>query len=34
VVSANGRILVMPRGQASDLKAILDRLPTEVRDLP
>lgn len=34
VVSANGRILVMPRRQASDLKTILDRLPAEVRDLP
>ena len=34
VVSANGRILVMPRSQASDLKTILDRLPAEVRDLP
>jgi mannose-1-phosphate guanylyltransferase len=34
VVHANGRILVMPRRQAADLKAILDRLPAEVRDLP
>jgi mannose-1-phosphate guanylyltransferase len=34
VVSANGRILVMPRSDASNLKTILDRLPAEVRDLP
>jgi mannose-1-phosphate guanylyltransferase len=34
VVSANGRILVMPRSQAPNLKTILDRLPAEVRDLP
>jgi mannose-1-phosphate guanylyltransferase len=34
IVHANGRILVMPRQQAADLKAILDRLPAAVRDLP
>jgi mannose-1-phosphate guanylyltransferase len=34
VVHANGRILVMPRDQAANLKAILDRLPPSVRDLP
>lgn len=34
IVHAHGRILVMPRRQAADLKAILDRLPPEVRDLP
>ncbi|HTS90162.1 MAG TPA: sugar phosphate nucleotidyltransferase [Gemmatimonadales bacterium] len=34
VVHANGRILVMPRQRAFDLKATLDRLPPEIRDLP
>jgi len=34
IVHAHGRILVMPRRQAADLKAILDRLPPEIRDLP
>ena len=34
IVHAHGRILVMPRRQAADLKSILDRLPAEVRDLP
>jgi mannose-1-phosphate guanylyltransferase len=34
IVHANGRILVMPRPQAADLKAILDRLPASVRDIP
>lgn len=34
IVHANGRILVMPRRLAADFKAILDRLPPEVRDLP
>jgi mannose-1-phosphate guanylyltransferase len=34
IVHAHGRILVMPRRQAADLKAILDRLPPDVRDLP
>jgi hypothetical protein len=33
VVRANGRILVMPRTLAADLKSVLDRLPREVRDL-
>jgi mannose-1-phosphate guanylyltransferase len=33
IVHANGRILIMPRPQAADLKALLDRLPAEVRDL-
>ncbi|MEO8634879.1 MAG: sugar phosphate nucleotidyltransferase [Gemmatimonadales bacterium] len=34
IVHANGRILVMPRAKAADLKAILDRLPATVRDIP
>jgi mannose-1-phosphate guanylyltransferase len=34
VVRANGRILVMPRSQAADLKSLLDELPADVRDLP
>jgi len=34
VVRANGRILVMPRTLAADLKSVLDRLPQDVRDLP
>ena len=34
IVHANGRILIMPRSQAADLKAILDRLPATVRDIP
>jgi hypothetical protein len=34
IVHAHGRILVMPRRQAADLKTILDKLPPEVRDLP
>lgn len=34
VVNANGRILVMPRSRAADLKTILDRLPGDVKDLP
>jgi mannose-1-phosphate guanylyltransferase len=34
IVHANGRILVMPRPLAADLKAVLDRLPADVRDLP
>ncbi len=33
IVHAHGRILVMPRRQAADLKAILDKLPADVRDL-
>ena len=34
VVQANGRILVMARSQAAELKAILDNLPAEIRELP
>lgn len=34
VVEANGRILVMERGRALDLKRILDAVPPEIRDLP
>ena len=34
IVHANGRILVLPRSRAADLKSVLDRLPAEVRDLP
>jgi mannose-1-phosphate guanylyltransferase len=34
VVRANGRVLVIPRQLAADLKSILDRLPAEVRELP
>jgi len=34
VVRANGRVLVIPRQLAGDLKSILDRLPAEVRELP
>jgi mannose-1-phosphate guanylyltransferase len=33
VVQANGRVLVMPRERASDLKRLLDALPSDVRDL-
>jgi mannose-1-phosphate guanylyltransferase len=33
VVQANGRVLVMPRERASDLKRLLDALPPDVRDL-
>lgn len=33
VVSANGRILVLPRAAAPDLKRTLDALPDQVRDL-
>lgn len=33
VVSANGRILVLDRARAADLKSILERLPPEVRTL-
>lgn len=33
VVAANGRILVMDRSRAGDLKRLLERLPPEVRDL-
>jgi mannose-1-phosphate guanylyltransferase len=34
IVHANGRILVIPRRQAADLKTLLDTLPPEIRDLP
>jgi mannose-1-phosphate guanylyltransferase len=34
VVQANGRILVMARSQAAELKRILDALPPEIRELP
>ncbi len=34
VVHANGRILVMSRRRAAELKSILDQLPPEVRDIP
>jgi mannose-1-phosphate guanylyltransferase len=34
VVHANGRILVMSRRRAADLKSILDQLPQEIRDIP
>ncbi len=34
VVHANGRILVMPRTEAADLKTLIDPLPSGVRDLP
>jgi mannose-1-phosphate guanylyltransferase len=33
IVRANGRILVLPRNRADDLKRVLERLPPEVRDL-
>ena len=33
VVEANGRILIMARDRAPDLKAILDRLPPGVREI-
>ncbi|MGQ0701628.1 MAG: mannose-1-phosphate guanylyltransferase [Gemmatimonadales bacterium] len=34
VVSANDRVLVMPRAQAADLKRILEQLPPAIRALP
>lgn len=34
VIHANGRILIMPREQSTDLKKLLDALPAEVRDVP
>jgi len=34
VVAAHGRILVMPRDRAAQLKRLLDLLPPDVRDLP
>ena len=33
VVHANGRILVMPRALAADLKSLVDPLPSEIREL-
>ena len=33
IVHANGRILVMPRALAADLKSLADSLPMEIRDL-
>jgi mannose-1-phosphate guanylyltransferase len=33
VVQANGRVLVMPRSRAPDMKRLLDSLPPAVRDL-
>ena len=34
VVHANGRVLVMPRSQATDIKTLLDQLPAAIRNLP
>jgi len=34
VVQAHGRVLVMPRRRAADMKRLLDALPPAVRDLP
>lgn len=34
IVAANGRVLVMPRDRAAELKDILDHLPATIRDLP
>ncbi len=34
VIHANGRILVMPRHEAADVKHLLDALPDEIRNLP
>ncbi len=34
VVEANGRVLVMDRSQAGELKRLLETLPAEIRDLP
>ena len=34
VVSANGRVLVMDRARAADLKRCVDDLPAEIRELP
>jgi mannose-1-phosphate guanylyltransferase len=34
IVAANGRILVMDRHRAANLKATLDQLPPSIRDLP
>lgn len=34
VVNANGRIIVMPRSKAADLKRLLDSLPEHLREVP
>jgi hypothetical protein len=34
VVQANGRILVMSRARAAELKQLLDEMPEEIRELP
>lgn len=34
IVAANGRVLVIDRSRAGDLKQTLDRLPPQIRDLP
>lgn len=34
VIQANGRILVMPRHNAADVKHLLDALPDEIRNIP
>ncbi len=34
VIQAHGRVLVMPRDRAPDMKRLLDALPPAVRDLP
>jgi mannose-1-phosphate guanylyltransferase len=34
VVVANGRVLVIRRSQAADLKQILDAVPSDIRNLP
>ena len=34
VVQANGRILIMPRDSAADLKQLLDAMPDDIRTLP
>jgi hypothetical protein len=33
VVQANGRVLVIARSQAADLKRLLDSLPHDIREL-
>ena len=34
VVAANGRVLVMDRARAADLKKCIDALPAEIREIP
>jgi len=34
VIQANGRILIMPRDQAADVKQLLDALPADIRNIP